>query len=162
MPLGNYTSQFFANVYLNEFDYFVKHTLKAKHYIRYVDDFVILHASKTQLKTWKMQINEFLENNLKLKLHPQKSRIFPLSQGIDFVGFRVFFHNKLLRKRNIHRMQKKIFNFEQGLCSYRDIMQSYTGWQGYAKQAHTFKLRRRLLVNIAKIKYKKLKRTEIS
>ena len=72
MPLGNLTSQFFANVYLNELDYFVKHKLKAKFYIRYVDDFVILHNSKDQLKKWKVDINKFLRDKLKLKLISQK------------------------------------------------------------------------------------------
>ena len=64
MPLGNLTSQFFANVYLNELDYFVKHKLKAKYYIRYVDDFVILHTSKKQLEDWKQQIDKFLKEKL--------------------------------------------------------------------------------------------------
>ena len=66
MPLGNLTSQFFANIYLNELDYFVKHTLKAQFYIRYVDDFVILHNSKEQLEAWKKQIDNFLASKLKL------------------------------------------------------------------------------------------------
>ena len=64
MPLGNLTSQFFANLYLNELDSFVKHKLKAKYYIRYVDDFVILHESKEQLEKWKIAINSFLKNIL--------------------------------------------------------------------------------------------------
>ena len=81
MPLGNLTSQFFANVYLNELDYFVKHKLKAKYYIRYVDDFVILHQSKEQLEIWKKQINHFLNTELKLELHPDKSKIVSLSNG---------------------------------------------------------------------------------
>ena len=80
MPLGNLTSQFFANVYLNELDSFVKHKLKAKYYIRYVDDFVILHQSRENLEIWKGQINEFLNNRLKLKLHPDKSKIISLSR----------------------------------------------------------------------------------
>ena len=63
MPLGNLTSQFFANVYLNELDYFVKHNLKAKYYVRYVDDFVILRNSKGQLKIWKEEIDKFLKEN---------------------------------------------------------------------------------------------------
>lgn len=74
-PLGNLTSQFFANVYLNEFDHFVKNELKAKYYIRYVDDFVILHNSKEQLEIWKQEINEFLINRLKIQLHSDKSKI---------------------------------------------------------------------------------------
>ena len=85
MPLGNLTSQFFANIYLNELDYFVKHTLRAKYYIRYVDDFVILHNSKEKLENWKSEIERFLKDKLKLELHPQKSRIIPLSKGIYFV-----------------------------------------------------------------------------
>ncbi len=101
MPLGNLTSQFFANIYLNELDYFVKHKLKVKYYIRYVDDFVILHSSKSQLKIWKQKINEFLKNKLSLELHPDKSRIISLSKGIDFVGFRNYYYFKLLRKRNL-------------------------------------------------------------
>lgn len=100
MPLGNLTSQFFANVYLNELDYFVKHKLKAKYYIRYVDDFVIQHNSREQLSIWKEEINKFLKEELKLELHQEKSRIIPLSRGIDFVGFRNFYYYKLLRKRN--------------------------------------------------------------
>jgi retron-type reverse transcriptase len=75
MPLGNLTSQFFANVYLNELDYFVKHELKAKFYIRYVDDFIILHNSKRHLEDWKSKINEFLIEKLKIELHPCKSKV---------------------------------------------------------------------------------------
>ncbi len=101
MPLGNLTSQFLANVYLNELDYFVKHKLKAKYYIRYVDDLVILHHSREQLEIWKQEINEFLRKELKLELHPEKSYISSLSRGIDFVGFRNFYYFRLLRKRNI-------------------------------------------------------------
>ena len=89
MPLGNLTSQFFANVYLNELDSYVKHVLKIKYYIRYVDDFVILHESREQLGVWKEQIDRFLREKLKIELHQQKSRIIPLSRGIilDFCWF---------------------------------------------------------------------------
>ncbi|MEK6898588.1 MAG: reverse transcriptase/maturase family protein [Nanoarchaeota archaeon] len=90
MPLGNLTSQFFANLYLNELDVFVKHKLKAKYYIRYVDDFVILHESKEQLGKWKQEINTFLDERLKIELHPSKSNVLRLNSGINFLGFRVF------------------------------------------------------------------------
>ena len=79
MPLGNYTSQFFANVYLNGLDYFVKHELKAKYYIRYVDDFVILHRSKKRLEYFKKRIIEFLKE-IKLEPHSEKSDIIPLQK----------------------------------------------------------------------------------
>ena len=75
MPLGNLTSQFFANIYLDEIDQFVKHTLKAKYYIRYVDDFVILHNSGKMLEYSKDRINGFLKEVLELELHPNKSHI---------------------------------------------------------------------------------------
>jgi len=144
MPLGNLTSQFFANIYLNELDYFVKHKLKAKYYIRYVDDFVILHYSYKQLELWKQQINSFLNNKLKLGLHPDKSKILSLSRGIDFVGFRNFYYFKLLRKRNIKNMQNKIKEYYEGLSSFYDLLNSFQGWEGYAMWADTNKLRKRL------------------
>ena len=140
MPLGNLTSQFFANVYLNELDYFVKHKLKAKCYVRYVDDFIILHTSKKQLETWKEQINLFLKNELKLELHPEKSRIVSLLKGIDFVGFRNFYYFKLLRKRNIRKMKYKINLFNKGKISYEKLFNSFQGWNAYAKWSNSYRL----------------------
>ncbi len=148
MPLGNLTSQFFANLYLNELDYFVKHKLKVKYYIRYVDDFILLHKSKEQLQIWKKQINKFLKENLKLELHPQKSRIIPLSKGIDFVGFRIFYYFKLLRRRNIKNMENKLNLFRSQIIDKEKILESYQGWQAYAKWANTFKLRKNLVIKI--------------
>jgi len=145
MPLGNLTSQFFANVYLNELDYFIKHKLKIKFYLRYVDDFIILHENEEQLKEWKMRIDEFLRQELKIELHPDKSRIILLSQGIDFVGFRNFYYFRLLRKRNINNMKKKIEIFKQGLMKDDKFLESFQGWSAYAKWANTFKLRREIL-----------------
>ena len=150
MPLGNLTSQFFANIYLNELDYFVKHKLRAKYYIRYVDDFVILHNSKKQLEKWKIEIDNFLKEKLKLELHPDKSKIIPLSRGIDFVGFRNFYYFKLLRKRNIRKMLKKIDSYKNTTISNEKILESFQGWQAYAKWANTIKLRKNILIQINK------------
>lgn len=150
MPLGNLTSQFFANVYLNELDYFVKHELRTEYYIRYVDDFVILHHSKEQLELWKKEINNFLGEDLKLELHPEKSKILPLSGGIDFVGFRNFYHFRLLRKRNIRKMKIKIKSFRQGTLDYDRIIKSFQGWQAYSRWADTYGLRKDFLRQIAK------------
>ena len=143
MPLGNLTSQFFANVYLNELDYFIKHKLKSKYYIRYVDDFVLFHKLKKQLEKWKQEINEFLISNLKIELHPEKSRIIPLSKGIDFVGFRNFYYFKLLRKRNIKNMERKIYLALKKKSSPEKLIEIYQGWQAYAKWANTYKLRKK-------------------
>jgi len=151
MPLGNLTSQFFANVYLNELDYFIKHRLKAKHYIRYVDDFVILHNSKEQLVIWKQEIDRFLREKLKLELHPQKSKIIPLPRGVDFVGFRNFYYHRLLRKRNLRKMLFKIKQFKDRELSKEKLLESFQGWNAYAKWADSYKLRR----NVVKMIYDK-------
>ncbi len=152
MPLGNLTSQFFANVYLNELDYFVKHILKARYYIRYVDDFVVLHSSIEQLEIWKQEINNFLKDKLKLELHPQKSKIISLSKGIDFIGFRNFYYFKLLRKRNIRNMLGKIKLFKDGRINYEKLMGSFQGWNAYAIWADVFKLRKEMLKRIYRVK----------
>ena len=151
MPLGNLTSQFFANVYLNELDYFVKQRLKAKYYLRYVDDFIILHKSKLQLKLWKEQIENFLYKNLNLELHKDKSKIINLSKGIDFVGFRNYYYFNLLRKRNIRNIINKLELFKQEKLSPNKIQEIYQGWQAYAKWANTHNLRNKLLTNLKTI-----------
>lgn len=144
MPLGNLTSQFLANVYLNEFDYFIKHKLRAKYYLRYVDDFIILHSSKKQLERWMKQINEFLKEKLKLELHPDKSKIISLSKGIDFVGFRNFYYYKLLRKRNIRNIDRKIKKFSCKEINNNKIVEIFQGWNAYAKWADSFELIKKL------------------
>ncbi|MBS3080450.1 group II intron reverse transcriptase domain-containing protein [Candidatus Pacearchaeota archaeon] len=148
IPLGNLTSQFFANVYLNELDYFVKHKLKCKYYIRYVDDFVILHSSKKQLEEWKIEINNFLKERLKLELHPEKSRIIFLSRGIDFVGFRNFYYHKLLRKRNLKKMEIKINSFNEGLINYEKFIEIFQGWEAYALWADSHNAIKELIKKI--------------
>ena len=144
MPLGNLTSQFFANVYLNELDQFVKHKLKAKYYIRYVDDFVILNKSKNQLRIWKREIEKFLEERLNLELHLDKSKIILLDRGVDFVGFRNFYYFKLMRKRNIKSIKDKIKRFKKGKISEEKFKQIFQGWNAYASWANSYNLRKNL------------------
>ncbi len=148
MPLGNLTSQFFANIYLNELDQFVKHKLKAKYYIRYVDDFIILSSSKSQLQNLKYKIDSFVKEKLKLELHQDKSRIISLSKGIDFVGFRNIYYFKLLRKRNIKKIQRKINEFNTGMLDYSRLFNSFQGWNAYASWANSYKLVERLIKKI--------------
>ena len=145
MPLGNLTSQFFANIYLNELDYFIKHNLKIKYYVRYVDDFIILDSSKSKLRTWKQQINTFLKGKLKLELHPDKSRIIPLSKGIDFVGFRNYYHFRLLRRRNLVNIKNKIQEFKKNQLSYEKLLESFNGWFAYSKWADSHNISKRLI-----------------
>ena len=145
MPLGNLTSQFFANVFLNELDKFVKHKLRAKFYIRYVDDFVILHEDKYVLNSYKPEIEKFLINKLGLELHPKKSKVIDLRRGIDFLGFRNFYYYKLLRKANLRKIKRKLSlfkeSFDNKLITYDEIYESMRGWVSYARQANTFRLR---------------------
>lgn len=140
MPLGNMTSQLFANIYLNELDQFVKHNLKAKYYIRYVDDFVILDNSKETLNNYKEQIEFFLKKELQLELHQTKSKIILLKRGIAFLGYRNYPYYRLLRKTNIISIKKRI-NHE---TDYDSLCESIQGWMSYAKHANTFSLRRKI------------------
>lgn len=142
MPLGNLTSQFFANVYLNELDYFIKHNLKTKYYIRYVDDFVMLDSSKEKLLTW-MVIDDFLVRNLNLELHKEKTKKISLSKGADFVGFRNFYYYKLLRKRNIRNILFKIGKYKNNELSKEKLLESFQGWNAYAKWANFLQIEKR-------------------
>lgn len=143
MPLGNYTSQFFANVYLNELDYYVKYILKARYYIRYVDDFVILHKSRKRLEYYFKHINNFLPC-LKIRLHYEKTEIYALKDGISFLGYRIFYYYKLLRKRNIRYFLKRLerntelYNKEE--ISQEQFDSRINGWMGYAKFGDTYNL----------------------
>ncbi len=161
MPLGNLTSQFFANVYLNELDKFVKHDLKAKYYVRYVDDFVILNSSKEQLEIWKKEIEVFLKEKLKLELHPDKSKIISLSKGVDFVGFRNFYYFKLPRKRNVKNMEHKIKLFNNGKISYEKFFEIFQGWSAYSSWANNetivHNLMKKIKFPIKKSRLKKLR-----
>ncbi len=147
MPIGNLTSQLFANVYLNELDRFVKHVLKAKYYIRYVDDFVILDASKEKLESYKSSINGFL-NTIKLEMHPEKSKVIPLQSGVNLLGFRVFYNYRLPKKSNLRLVRDRIGYFiglyRDGIMTKEEIVRRIEGWNTYAIHGNTFDLRRRI------------------
>lgn len=149
MPLGNLTSQFFANVYLNELDYFVKQELKAEYYIRYVDDFIILHNSKEQLETYKTEIDNFLIGNLGIQLHPDKSKISPISRGTIFLGFKIFYYHKLLKKSNIRRFRRRLselcLDFDAGKIDYDTVYDFMEGWIAYSRHANMHNLKKRVL-----------------
>ena len=154
MPLGNLTSQFFANLYLNELDQYVKHKLKINYYIRYVDDFVILHYNRDMLDKYKMEVNNFLKEKLKIELHPDKSKIICLDEGINFLGFRIFYYHKLLKKSNLRKINKKFRSlkddYDKGKIDYGIVCDSLEGWVAYAKQAKTYKLRKKFSKEIEK------------
>jgi retron-type reverse transcriptase len=123
LPLGNLTSQLFANIYMNKFDQYVKHELKAKYYIRYADDFVILSQDKNWLEDMVTKISDFLSDNLKLQLHPDKVFIKTIASGVDFLGWVNFPDHMVLRTNTKRRMFRNIKNKEGKF----ETVQSYLG-----------------------------------
>jgi len=124
LPLGNLTSQLLVNIYMNEFDHFMKRNMKARHHIRYADDFVILHVDKSYLKSMLPKISEFLENELKLSLHPDKVFIKTLASGVDFLGWVHFPHYRVPRTSTKKRMFRNLLNNpkEGSLASYHGLL----------------------------------------
>ena len=124
LPLGNLTSQLLVNIYMNEFDHFVKMELKAKYYIRYADDFVILSEDKKYLENMLLKMAEFLENRLKLKLHPDKVFIKTIASGVDFLGWVHFPHHRVLRTATRRRMLKNLRHDpkKESIESYRGML----------------------------------------
>lgn len=116
LPIGNLTSQFFANVYLDRLDQFVKHTLKCRHYLRYVDDFILLHESADQLAAWRERITKFLTDELELTLR-DNGKLRPVSDGSDFLGYIVRPDYLLVRRRVIGALREKLDAFHRQLTA---------------------------------------------
>lgn len=123
LPLGNLTSQLLVNIYMNEFDQFAKHRLKARHYIRYADDFVVLSRDRAHLEGLVLQISNFLKEKLKLSLHPDKVFIKTLASGVDFLGWVHFTDHRVMRTATKNRMFRNI----QDKGGKPEVVQSYLG-----------------------------------
>ena len=113
LPIGNLSSQFFANVYLNELDQFVKHHLKARYYIRYSDDCVLLHEKKERLLEWREEIGAFLKDRLRLELNNKRQKSGLISNGIDFLGYIVRPDYLLARRRVVNRLKARLMQYEK-------------------------------------------------
>lgn len=113
LPIGNLTSQFFANVYLNELDQFVKHNLKCRRYFRYMDDMVFLDFSKENLIFVRKEIEKFLNSSLRLQLHPKKQILQSVKKGINFCGYIIKPEYTLIRKRTVKKLKNKLWRFNQ-------------------------------------------------
>ena len=134
LPLGNLTSQLFVNIYMNECDQFVKHKLKAKYYIRYADDFVILSDNRMRLLSLVRPIKEFLQETLKLGLHPKKLSISTVASGIDFLGWVSFPDHRILRTKTKQRMFKKLND------------KNFQSYLGVLRHGNTYKLQESIVV----------------
>ena len=136
LPLGNLTSQLFVNIYMNEFDQFLKRELKVKYYVRYADDFVLLHKNRRYLETLVPRISLFLETRLKLSLHPEKIFLKTFSSGVDFLGWVHFPHHRIIRKSTKRRIAKRL-----GQNHTKETVASY---RGHLSHGNTYKLKQKL------------------
>ena len=138
LPLGNLTSQLLVNIYMNEFDQFVKLQLKEKYYIRYADDFVFMSDNKSHLEQLIPRVSEFLEYKLRLNLHPDKVFIKTLASGVDFLGWIHFEKHKVLRTAT----KKRMFRNLDKKAGKKETVQSYLG---LLKHGNTEKIRKIIL-----------------
>lgn len=144
LPIGNLTSQLFANVYMNEFDQFVKHEMKVKHYARYTDDFVVVSTDIKYLEGLIEPFQNFISDKLKLTLHPKKISIRDVGQGIDYLGYVILPHYRLLRsktKRRIFRKLKaRVRQYRQGQLDEKTLSQSLQSYLGALSHARAYQL----------------------
>ncbi len=137
IPVGNLTSQLFANVYGNRLDKFVKHTLHIKYYIRYMDDFIILSPDLAQLKEWVKRIEEFLEEEMKLHMNP-KSTILYAGNGIDFCGYIHHPEYRKVRKASVRRLKNDVKYLEAGELDRETFERRYKSRLGHMGHADTY------------------------
>lgn len=152
IPIGNLTSQFWANLYLHELDKFLKFDKKVKFYLRYMDDFIIFHNSKVFLKELRKEIEEYLKG-LRLNLHKKKQQIFPSKNGVPFLGFNIYQTHRRLKQENIRRFVKRMKEKQRQYSNYEidleDIRTSIMAWIGHAKHGNTWRLRNDLFAKIS-------------
>lgn len=125
LPIGNLNSQFFANVYLNALDQFVKHELKCRWYLRYCDDFVLLADSPERLLAWRERIRAFLREALLLELNDARERLRPVADGLDFLGYIVRPFHMLVRRRVVGHLREKLARFERALVTRHEHATAY-------------------------------------
>ena len=148
LPIGNLTSQLFANVYLNQLDHFIKDGLREKYYARYMDDFLIIHPNKEHLLNLQDKIKKFLQKKLKLKLHPKKITIKHAKNGIPFVGYRIFYDHVKIRGNTLQRMQKKYRNkvraYHNDKITLEKLRETKSALYGHFNHADTYGLEQKI------------------
>jgi RNA-directed DNA polymerase len=149
LPIGNQTSQFWANCYMNPLDHLVRDQLGCPAYVRYVDDFLLFSDDKAQLHAWKKAIIAFLGAKLRLVLHEREAAVAPVTAGIPFLGFQVFPDHRRLRRRNgvafaarLHQMRAE---YDAGTLSFEAVTARIRGWVAHVSHGDTWRLRTMLL-----------------
>ncbi len=147
LPIGNLISQFMSNWYLNNFDHFIKETLKVKKYVRYVDDFALFADDHTFLKDARLSIEEYLAS-LRLKIHPVKSQLFKTKYGANFVGFRILPDRIRVRSDSLRRgrirLRRKLADYHQGKINGQQLAQSTQSWLAHLDHANTWRLKQKI------------------
>ena len=164
LPIGNLTSQLFANMYLHEVDMFIKHRLKEKYYIRYMDDMLIFCNDKQGLLNIKSIVEKFLKEQLSLDLNKGKSQLFDTRKGFNFLGFRMSQKHRRLCSDNVRRFRKRLYGFEQMLANKiiteEKVQDSIRCWVAHASYGHTKSLCNSMCNHILKKKMKVCKITD--
>lgn len=152
LPIGNLTSQLFANIYLDGFDYYVKEKLQCRHYIRYMDDMAIFDDSKDRLRDVRSAMIEAL-TNLRLGVHLNKAQFWPVTQGTDWLGYRIYPTHRCLRKSNIKRFRQRFEQmseeYRNGIVDMEKVKSSVMSWIGHAKYADSYNLRKTIFGSIS-------------
>ena len=148
IPIGNYTSQYFANIYLNELDQYIKRTLCKKYYVRYMDDFILLLNNKEECIKTKQIIQDFLRNSLNLELN-DKSRYFPNKMGVNFCGYRIFHTHRLLRNNSKKKIKRHVKNwnkkYKENSLDIPHTLMRINSWLGHSKHCNSYKLQQKIL-----------------
>jgi RNA-directed DNA polymerase len=151
IPIGNLTSQFFANLYLDDLDHYIKEALGVRAYLRYVDDMVALENDKARLDELRGRVADRLAEE-RLQLHPRKAQVTRTAQGLNLLGYRVYPNGCRLRDDNGHRFARKLRGFArayaQGRTSWRDFNPAVQSWIGHARHADTQGLRRQIFAQV--------------
>lgn len=154
IPIGNLTSQLYANIYLNQLDHYVKDVLGIKHYIRYMDDFIIVCKTKEEAQKFKIHLSEWLLVNLNLELN-SKTQVFPSYNGVNFLGYRIWYNGIKIRHTTVRRLKRKIKRFNElktnGMISVKDITPVLMSWKGMVKWGNCKTIDNRIMELLNKI-----------
>jgi retron-type reverse transcriptase len=151
VPIGNQTSQFFSNCYLNNFDHFIKENLQASNYVRYVDDFALFSDDRDFLAQARIKIEEYLAE-LRLKIHPIKSQLFATKYGASFLGFRILPDRIRVRNSNLHRGRRRLkrlqTDYNQGKINWLDVERSLRSWMAHLDHGDTWQLKKQIFSSL--------------
>lgn len=149
LPIGNLTSQFWANVYLNELDQFAKRELKCRAYLRYADDFLLFSDDKAALHAWHAELRDYAAERLRLRLHEHKCQVYPTRSGVPFLGFRHFVDHRRLKRESVVRFRRRLRvmqrEYTAGRISRADVGVRIQSWCAHAAHGNTYRLRSQIL-----------------